>query len=111
MARALFPFHCFASPAAAAIIGADLPSVAVIALRAVSRHGQGFAIAHQQMEWDGHVLAFSCRVGKSGDIVVEFDIGTPGLTSRVIREADLRREAERLVEDRKQAAARRKSRW
>ena len=110
MARARFPFYCFASPAAGALIGRDIASVAVIALRAVVQHGQGFAIAHQQMEWDGHVLAFSCRVGKSGDVVVEFDIGSPGLTGRVIREADLRREAERLVEDRKQAA-RRKTRW
>lgn len=110
MARALFPFYCFASPAAAKVIGSDIASVAVIALRAVVGHGQGFAIAHQQMEWDGHVLAFSCRVGKSGDVVIEFEIGTPGLTSRVIREADLRREAERLAQDRKQAASK-KARW
>lgn len=110
MARALFPFYCFASPAAAEIIGPDIASVAVIALRAVLGHEQGLAIAHQQMEWDGQVLAFSCRVGKAGDIVIEFDIGTPGLTSRVIREADLRRQAERLAQERK-LAARKKSRW
>ncbi len=46
MARALFPFYCFASPAAAALIDRDIASVAVIALRAVIQHGQGFAIAH-----------------------------------------------------------------
>lgn len=110
MARALFPFYCFASPAAAEVIGQDISSVAVLALRSVIRHGRSLEIAHQQIEWDDKVLAFSCRVGKTGDLVIEFDLGTPGLTARIICEADLRREAVRLRLEREKAA-RKQMRW
>lgn len=108
MARALLPFHCFTTPAAARVIGQDLATVAVVALRAVVRAGKGFDIGHHQIEWGEDVLAFSCRVGKSGDIVIEFDIGAPGLSDRVISEAEFRREAQRLFDERE--AIRRKAR-
>lgn len=92
MARALFPFHCFMTPAAARMIGPHLPTVAVKALKAVLNNGRGFEIAHQQITWDEHDLAFSTRFNASGDLVIEFDVGVAGLSDRVILEDDLRRE-------------------
>lgn len=92
MTRALFPFHCYMTPAAARMIGPHLSTVAVKALRAVLHNGRGFEIAHQQITWDEHDLAFSTRFNASGDLVLEFDEGAEGLRDRVILEQELRRE-------------------
>lgn len=92
MARALFPFHCFMTPAAARMIGPHLSVVAVKALKAVLNNGRGFEIAHQQISWDDHELAFSTRFNASGDLVIQFDVGVTGLRDRVILEEELRRE-------------------
>lgn len=92
MARALFPFHCFMTPAAARMIGPHLSTVAVKALKAMLRNGRGFEIAHQQINWDEHDLAFSTRFNATGDLVIEFDVGIAGLRDRVILEDELRRE-------------------
>ena len=106
MAKALFPFFCFCTPAAEKLIGADLAGVAVAALRAAIRHGQGLEIAHQQIRWGEHDLAFSTRIGKLGDLVIELDVGDPSLRDRVVLEADLRREARKVRGIREEARRR-----
>ena len=108
MARALFPFYCFTTPAAHKLIGADTAGVAVLALKAVVRNGRGLEIAHQQIRWDGHDLAFSTRIGKLGDLVLEIDVGDPSLRDRVVLEADLRREVRKVKGIRDDARARRR---
>ena len=96
MAKALFPFFCFYSPAAARVVGADVAGVAVAALRAAIRNGQGLEIAHQQIRWGEHDLAFSVRIGRLGDLVIDIDIGDANLRDRIVLEADLRREARKV---------------
>lgn len=93
MTRALFPFHCYMTPAAAKVIGPSLPFVAVKALKALLRNGVGYEVAHQQIAWDEQDLAFSTRFNQAGDLVIEFDVGVTALRDRVILEEDLRREA------------------
>lgn len=96
MARALFPFHCFMTPAAARMIGPHLSTVGIKALKAVLHNGRGFEVAHQQITWDDQDLAFSTRFNASGDLVIEFDVGAACLRDRVILEDELRRELRTL---------------
>jgi hypothetical protein len=96
MARALFPIHCYATPAAAEVIGPHITTVTVKAPREAFREGRGLEIAHQQIVWGDRDLAFSTRVTDAGDIAIEFDIGDPALRKRLVLEEDLRREGRRL---------------
>lgn len=89
MARALLPFYCFPTPPAAKIVGSDVSTVAVLALKAILRGGRGLEIAHQQIRYGEHALAFSSRVTPGGDLIVEIDVGDPKLCDRVVVEADL----------------------
>jgi hypothetical protein len=96
MARAQFPFSCFPTPAVRAAVGPDIGGAAVAALRALLIAGHGFEIAHQQIRYGEHDLAFSCRVTENGELILDIDIGEPGLRDRIVLEADLRREAKRV---------------
>lgn len=111
MARALFPFYCYASPAAADIVGANITTVAVVALRAAVRQGRGLDIAHMQIEWGEHTLAFSSRIGKAGDVVVELEVGQPGLTDRLISEDEMRAGIDRLREEHRRRKVKGRSSW
>lgn len=94
MQRASLPILMTATPAARALLGGDLAKVAVLALRAILQLRKGIEVAHQQVRYRKHQFAFSSRVGRYGDLILELDVGDPGLSDRVILEADLR-DAER----------------
>jgi hypothetical protein len=48
-------------------------------------------VAHQQIRFGQHHLAFCSRIGSLGDLIIELDIGDPRLSNRIILEEDLRR--------------------
>ena len=89
MARANFPFYFVATAAVEKAVGAQLQAVALAALKAMLRHGKGLEIAHQQITYGDVPLAFSSRVTKSGDLVLDLDLGDPRLASRIILESCL----------------------
>ena len=91
MPKAQLPFYCVVSPAVEKIVGSHGSHIAVLALRAILRGGRGIEIAHQQVQYLGHDFAFSSRVTRNGDLVIELDIGMPALRDRVVLEEDLRR--------------------
>jgi hypothetical protein len=93
MHRAHLPILLFASPAAQALLGRDVADVGVLALKAILRNRRGIEIAHQQIKYRKHTLAFSSRVGREGDVIVDLDVGVPGLDNRLVLETDLRRAA------------------
>jgi hypothetical protein len=72
-------------------LGADLGKVAVLAVKAILRNRKGIEVAHQQIRYRRHDLAFSSRIGSHGDIILELDLGDPRLSHRLILEEDLRR--------------------
>jgi hypothetical protein len=96
MTRAFLPFYCFPTPAAAKLIGSDVDRVALLALRAMLLHAGTVEVAHQQVRYAGHDLAFSSRVNKAGDLVIDLDIGDQSLRDRIVLEAELRRETCRV---------------
>lgn len=90
MKLANFPIVCGATPAAAARLGPALERVAIAAFKAmIKRHGR-LEIAHQQISYLGHDLAFSSRISGAGDLIIEFDVGDPNLANRIVFEDDLR---------------------
>jgi hypothetical protein len=91
MDRAALPFLLVATPAARAALGRDLNKVAVLAAQALLRHRKTLEIAHQQLRYRKQLIAFSSRVGRHGDLILELDVGDPALENRVVLEADLRR--------------------
>jgi len=60
-------------------------------LRAILTHRKSLEVAHQQIRYGKHHLAFSSRVGSCGDLIVEIDLGDPGLDKRLFTEDELRR--------------------
>jgi hypothetical protein len=100
MHRASLPILMTATPAAQKLLGPELPKVAVLAVQAILRHRRGIEVAHQQIRYRKHHFAFSSRIGRHGDLILDLDVGDPALENRIVIEADLRR-AER------QSAARR----
>lgn len=91
MKRAYLPVLFIPSHAVAALLGADMEKVAILAVRAILQHRRGIEVAHQQIRYRKHHLAFSSRIGRYGDLVLELDIGDPRLSSRLILEDDLQR--------------------
>jgi hypothetical protein len=91
MDRATLPILLVASPALRKAVGKDLSRVATEALRAMLRHRKGVEVAHQQIDWRRLPIAFSSRIGRLGDIVLELDVGNPHLADRNFLEQDLRR--------------------
>jgi hypothetical protein len=86
---AYLPFLIMPSHAARSLLGAALPNVAVLALRAILSHRKGLEVAHQQIRYRN--LVFSSRIGARGDLIIELDIGDPRLSNRLVMEEDLRR--------------------
>jgi hypothetical protein len=85
------PFLIMPSHAARNLLGAALPNVAVLALRAILSHRKGLEVAHQQIRYRKQDLVFSSRIGARGDLIIELDIGDPRLSNRLVMEEDLRR--------------------
>ena len=90
MDRASLPFLLLSTPAVREALKADLAKVAVLAMQAVLRHRRGIEVAHQQIKYRKHQIAFSSRIGKLGDLILELDLGTPALGDRLILEHELR---------------------
>jgi hypothetical protein len=100
MHRAHLPILLFASPAAQALLGRDVAAVGVLALKAILRNRKGIEVAHQQIRYRKHALAFSSRIGREGDVILDLDVGLPGLDKRLVLEKELRRAERRLGEER-----------
>ena len=62
----------------------------MLALRAIIGPNKSLEIAHQQISFCGHELAFSSRVTESGELIVDLDIGDPRLADRIVLEEELR---------------------
>lgn len=95
MQRLLFPILVHASPEIRHAIGPELGKVAGLALRAVFKERRSLEIAHKQVVYRRHHIAFSSRIGELGDLILELDVGHPGLADRVILEDELKRSAQR----------------
>ena len=94
MSRAFLPFVFFPSKAVVELLGKDLNDLraaAVVALRVVLRHRKSLEVAHQQILWGGHHLAFSTRIGATGDLIVELDLGEASLSGCIVLEAELQK--------------------
>ena len=90
MIRSFLPFLFIPSRAAARVIGRERDKVAVLALQAILRNHRSLEVAHQQIRWRAHNLAFSSRITGGGELVVELDIGDPRLEHRLVLEQELR---------------------
>ena len=95
MHRASLPILMTATPAAQKLLGPELLKVAVLAVQAILRHRRGIEVAHQQIRYRKHHFAFSSRIGRHGDLILDLDVGDPALETRIVIEADLAR-AERV---------------
>lgn len=95
MPRASLPILMTASPAVQKLLGPELPKVAVLAVQAILRQRRGVEVAHQQIRYRKHHFAFSSRIGRHGDLILDIDVGDPALENRIVIEADLAR-AERM---------------
>ncbi|KPH77810.1 MULTISPECIES: hypothetical protein [Bosea] len=91
MQRNPFPIVVHPSAAVRRLLGPALDTVAGLALRALLR--RSIEVAHQQIAYRSHDLAFSSRIGSLGDLIIEMDLGDPRLADRVIIEEDLRKAA------------------
>jgi hypothetical protein len=90
MVRSKLPFSFHPSAAARETLGADLERVALMAVKAVLKNHKSVEVAHQQIRYGGHALAFSSRVTALGDLVVDIDVGDPRLAHHLILEDELR---------------------
>ena len=109
MKRAHFPFLVVPSHAVAAMVGRDLDTVAILALKAILQHRKGLEVAHQQIRYRTHDLAFSSRVSRSGDLILELDVGDPRMGQRLVLEEELRRATRNM--SRSSGADRRRFVW
>jgi hypothetical protein len=91
MSRAYLPYFLIPSPAVRKLLGPDLAKVGGLALKAILRHRRSLEVAHQQIRYRKHHLAFSSRITDGGELVLELDIGDERLSQRLILEEDLRR--------------------
>lgn len=90
MQRTPFPIIVHPSVAVRRLLGPALDTVAGLALRALLMNRRSIEVAHQQIAYRSHHLAFSSRIGQQGDLIIEIDLGDPRLADRVIIEDDLR---------------------
>ncbi len=90
MQFAQLPFLIIASQPVRALLGPNLSKAALVAVRAILLHHKSLEVAHQQIRFGKHHLVFSSRIGSKGDLILEIDIGNPGLNDRVVFEDDLR---------------------
>jgi hypothetical protein len=94
MDHGLFPFRIVASHPLRNVLGRDLQTVAVLAMRALLAHRKSLEVAHQQLRYRKHHIAFSSRISPGGNLVLELDVGDPRLADVLVLEADLRRAGE-----------------
>jgi hypothetical protein len=94
--RAFLPFHVLPSHAVTEKLGRRAERAAVLALRAILQNHRQVEVAHQQIQFCGHHLAFSSRITARGDLVIELDVGDPRLDGRIILEDDLRQAGRRV---------------
>ena len=104
MRVAHLPFIIIPTHQARNALGASLGKAAVLALRAILTHRKSLEVAHQQIRYGNHHLAFSSRVGSLGDLIVEIDLGDPGLDKRLFTEDELRRSEQQRRGNRKERA-------
>ncbi len=90
MNRTFLPFLFVPSHAAARLVGRDRDKVAVLALRAILKTHKSLEVAHQQIRYREHHLAFSSRITSGGELVVELDVGDARLQERLVLEEELR---------------------
>jgi hypothetical protein len=90
MNRISLPFLFLPTHAAARLVGRERDTVAVLALRAILRSHKNLEVAHQQIRYREHHLAFSSRITAGGDLVVELDVGDERLADRLVLEDELR---------------------
>lgn len=91
MSRHSLPIVIYPSLAARRLLGPGIDDAAGIALRTLLKERRSLEIAHQQIVYRSHHLAFSSRIGTQGDLILVLDIGDPKLAERVVLEDDLRR--------------------
>jgi hypothetical protein len=94
--RAFLPFHVLPSHAVAEKLGRGTERAAVLALKAILQGHRQLEVAHQQIQFNGHRLAFSSRITARGDLVIELDLGDPRLEERIVLEDDLRQAHRRV---------------
>ncbi len=105
MHTAHLPFVIIPTHQARNALGASLGKAAVLALRAILAHCKSLEVAHQQIRYGKHHLAFSSRVGSRGDLILEIDLGNPALDKRILTEDELRRAEQRWRGKRKERAS------
>ena len=96
MDRAYLPILVIATHSARRALGSDVRRAALLAARAILKSRRSLEVAHQQIRFGQHDLAFCSRIGTLGDLILEIDIGDPRLSHRVVLEEDLRRAGESL---------------
>jgi len=96
MDHGYLPFVLIPSHDVRALLGPDLRKAASLALKAILRHKKSLEVAHQQITYRKHCLAFSSRIGTQGDIILELGLGDPRLGHRLILENELREAQRRL---------------
>lgn len=90
MRRSSLPFLFLPTHSASRLLGPQAAEAAVLALKAIIARNKSLEVAHQQISFCGHHLAFSSRVTVAGDLIVDLDIGQPGLADRIVLEHELR---------------------
>jgi hypothetical protein len=93
MEKAYLPILVIPTHAARRALGVDLRKVAALAAKAIFRNRKGLEVAHQQIRFGDHDLAFCSRIGSQGDLILELDLGDPRLGERIVLEEELRRAA------------------
>ena len=78
MDRAFLPILVIPTHAARRALGSDVRKVAVLAAKAIIRGRRGLEVAHQQIRFGDHDLAFCSRIGAQGDLILELASVTPG---------------------------------
>lgn len=104
---ASLPILLTASPAVREVLGRDLRRVAVLAVQAMLRHGRGLEVALQQIDYRSIPIAFSSRIGRLGDLILDLDIGDPSFGERIFLEADLRKAQAEAIRSKGQRPMRR----
>jgi hypothetical protein len=69
------------------LLGNDLHKVAALAVRAILANRRSLEIAHQQIKYRKHHIAFSSRINAWGDLVVELDVSNPRFQRRLAQQA------------------------
>jgi hypothetical protein len=112
MHRASLPILMTASPAVRKLLGPELAKVAVLAVQAILRQRRAIEVAHQQIRYRKHHVAFSSRIGRHGDLILDIDVGDPALENRIVIEADLRSaERAQAAQYEQERDHRRRRRW